>query len=39
MAVELQKIWADAQLLEAKVSGVAKPPPQAAEPPQLWMGG
>ena len=33
MAIELQEMQAVAQLLEAKVCGVAKPPPQAPQPP------
>ena len=33
-AVELQETWAVAQTQEAKVSGVAKPPPWVAEPLQ-----
>ena len=37
-AVELQEMRAVAQPPEAKVSGVAKPPPRVAEPPQPWMG-
>ena len=32
-AVELQEMWAVAQPPEAKVSGVAKPPPWVAELP------
>ena len=39
MAAELQEMWAVAQLPEAKVSRVAKPPPQAAELPQPQVGG
>ena len=37
-AVEPQETWEVAQPLEAKVSGVAKPSPQVAEPPQLRAG-
>ena len=37
VAVELQEVWVVAQPLEAKVSGVAKPPLWAAELPQLWV--
>ena len=33
VATELQETWAVAQPLEAKVRGVAKPPPWVAEPP------
>ena len=39
LAREPQEMWVVVQPLEAKVSGVAKPPPWAAEPPQLWVGG
>ena len=35
---ELQEMWAVAQPPEAKVSGVAKPPPWVAEPPQPRVG-
>ena len=37
--VKLQEMRAVAQLPEAKVSGVGKPLPWAAKPPQPWMGG
>ena len=33
MATELQDMWAVAQPQEAKVRGVAKPPPRVAQPP------
>ena len=39
VAVEPQEMWAVIQPLEAKVSGVAKPPPWVAEPLQLWVSG
>ena len=39
MAIEPHEIRAVAQPPEAKVSGVAKAPPLAAEPPQPWGGG
>ena len=40
MAAELQEILQMvAQPLEAKVIGVAKPPPWVVELLQLWMGG
>ena len=38
-AIELQETLAVAQPLEAKVHGVAKPPPWASGPPQPWAGG
>ena len=38
-AIELQEMWAVAQLPEAKVIGVAKPPPQEAELSQPQAGG
>ena len=39
VAVEPQEMRAVIQPLEAKVSGVTKPPPWAAEPLQLWVSG
>ena len=39
MAAELQEMWAVAQPLKVKVSGVANPPPRVAEPPQPRAGG
>ena len=38
-AIEPQQMWAVAQPPEAKVRGVAKPPPWVAELLQLWVGG
>ena len=38
-AIEPQEMWAVAQPPEAKVRGVAKPPPWVAEPLQPWVGG
>ena len=39
VAAEPQEMWAVAQPSEAKVSGVAKPPPWVAEPQQPRVSG